>query len=87
MGAILALVAMLFFVFVGGLHPTCSSKAWATIVGLGFCLLHQRNYLFIGKLTERFINEVLSDALSNRKSPPVPKTSQSSQPMVTFVDL
>ena len=35
-GAILALVAMLFFVFVGGLHPTCSTKAWATIVGLGF---------------------------------------------------
>jgi hypothetical protein len=91
--AILALVAVLFIVCVGGLHPTCSSKTWAIVVGLLLIVLHYWNYRRTGVLTERFINEVLSDALSKRKSlpppPPVPdQPAPSSQPpTVTFVDL
>lgn len=49
------------------LNPSYELGVGAITVGLLFFVLHHCNYLRIGKLAERFIHEVLSDALPGKK--------------------
>jgi hypothetical protein len=50
----------------GGPRPDCGFFTFlALFLGLFLVLLHQLNYLKLGSQSERFINEVLSDALSS----------------------
>jgi hypothetical protein len=45
---------------VGGLKPSYPFVFVALFVGVALAFLHQFNYLRVGKLTERFVHEVLS---------------------------
>jgi hypothetical protein len=84
----LGLVAVLLFWRVPGLSPSCFWKPVAIVVGLALVLLHHRNYIRVGTLAQRFINEVLSDALWVKKNPS-PTSPQEPKPptAVTFVEL
>ena len=70
MGALLSLAAVLLFLCLDFLNPTCESRFFGLFVGVCLFFLHHINYLHAGKLTERFINEVLSDALWLQKNSP-----------------
>ena len=64
--AFFALILVLLFVFLPfpcEPKPTCLTKTFAIAVGVVLVFLHHYNYLCVGKRAERFINEVLTDAL------------------------
>lgn len=66
-GAVFALLLAALFVFLPfpwDPKPTCISKSIAVAVGVILVFVHHWNYLCVGNRSERFINEVFTDALS-----------------------
>jgi hypothetical protein len=108
-GAIFALAVVIVLVGLDlcgqlGRHSGLTPSWWvgliALLMGLAFFALHHRNYLRTGKLMERFIHEVLSDALWATKDQPAASealggtenaktepATPSPQPIVTIVEL
>jgi hypothetical protein len=78
-GAILSLLVGFWAMIC--LDSSRGSTTAAVVIGSGLIILHHLNYLRIGKLAERIIHQVLSDALAEIKGKT--KTSQS---LVTLVE-
>jgi hypothetical protein len=55
---------------------TIVSIAIAALLGGLLLVLHHVNYLRTGELTERFVHEVLSDTLLDRKNEPAPEKTK-----------
>ena len=65
---------------------TIVSIVIAALVGVLLLVLHNVNYRRTGELTERFIHEVLSDTLWDRKHEPATEKAEPKPATVTIVE-